>query len=185
MRQRCSPVRRSVTRLRPRDPDRLWLQRRGPCTTAYNAGASTSHAPSPTAPRSASSTSSPSAPPSTTSATPTASAQIPTRLAGVDWDRIPTTRPVVALTFDAGANADAVPSILATLHRYGVTATFFLTGDFVRHFPDVARQIAAGQRIGNHSVDHPYFTKLTGTQITAELTGARQQIQSTTGDVTS
>jgi hypothetical protein len=41
-------------------------------------------------------------------------------LAGKDWTYIPTTRRVVALTFDAGANADAVPSILATLHRDGV-----------------------------------------------------------------
>ncbi|NUP48005.1 MAG: polysaccharide deacetylase family protein [Catenulispora sp.] len=150
--------------------------RPAPSTPVITSVPTTSHGPSPTAPRPPSSTSSASGSPSTTST------QIPARLAGVDWDRIPTTRPVVALTFDAGANADAVPSILATLHRYGVTATFFLTGDFVRHFPDVARQIAAGQRIGNHSVDHPYFTKLTGTQITAELTGARQQIQSTTGD---
>src|SRR5450759_2009452 len=35
-------------------------------------------------------------------------------LAGKDWTVIPTARRVVALTFDAGANADAVPSILAT-----------------------------------------------------------------------
>src|SRR5512135_2181097 len=41
-------------------------------------------------------------------------------LAGKDWTVIPTTRRVVALTFDAGANADAVPSILATLRRDGV-----------------------------------------------------------------
>ncbi len=49
-------------------------------------------------------------------------------LAGKDWTYIPTTRRVVALTFDAGANADAVPSILATLRREGVPATFFPSG---------------------------------------------------------
>ena len=52
-------------------------------------------------------------------------------LAGKDWTSILTTRRVVALTFDAGANADAVPSILATLRRLGVPATFFLTGNFI------------------------------------------------------
>lgn len=45
-------------------------------------------------------------------------------LAGKDWTYLPTSRRVVALTFDAGANADAVPSILATLRREGVPATF-------------------------------------------------------------
>jgi peptidoglycan/xylan/chitin deacetylase (PgdA/CDA1 family) len=112
---------------------------------------------------------------------PTSPAPVPARLAGTDWERIPTTRHVVALTFDAGANADAVSSILATLRTEGVPATFFLTGDFVNQFPTAARQIAAAERIGNHSVDHPYFTALTPSQITAELSGARTAIGAVTG----
>ncbi|HTJ72471.1 MAG TPA: polysaccharide deacetylase family protein [Actinospica sp.] len=106
---------------------------------------------------------------------------IPARLAGTDWERIPTTRHIVALTFDAGANADAVNTILATLHAEGVPATFFLTGDFVNEFPTAARQIAASERVGNHSLDHPDFTTLTATQISSELTRARQAIQAVTG----
>ena len=140
----------------------------------------------PTAPKSAPappSKTTPSTPPRTTSrpAPPTTSAPFPARLAGTDWERIPTTRHVVALTFDAGANADGVSSILATLRAEGVPATFFLTGDFVNQFPAAARQIAAAQRVGNHSMDHKYFTKLTRAQITGELTGARQAILSVTG----
>jgi peptidoglycan/xylan/chitin deacetylase (PgdA/CDA1 family) len=88
---------------------------------------------------------------------------------------------VVALTFDAGANADGVSSILATLRAQGVPATFFLTGDFVDQFPGAARQIAAAERVGNHSVDHPYFTSLTPAQIARELTGARDAIRAVTG----
>jgi len=127
--------------------------------------------------------SSPSTPQRTTSrpAPPTTSAPFPARLAGTDWERIPTTRHVVALTFDAGANADGVSSILATLRTEGVPATFFLTGDFVNQFPAAARQIASAQRVGNHSMDHPYFTKLTRAQIISELTGARQAIGAVTG----
>ncbi len=126
---------------------------------------------------------SPSAPQRTTSrpAPPTTAAPFPARLAGTDWERIPTTRHVVALTFDAGANADGVSSILATLRTEGVPATFFLTGDFVNQFPAAARQIASAQRVGNHSMDHPYFTKLTGAQITSELTRARQAIGAVAG----
>lgn len=114
-------------------------------------------------------------------APPTTTAPFPARLAGTDWERIPTSRHVVALTFDAGANADAVSSILATLRAEGVPATFFLTGDFVNKFPAAARQIAAAGRIGNHSMDHPNFTGLTGAKITSELTSARQAILAVTG----
>ena len=103
-------------------------------------------------------------------------------LAGKDWTYIPTTRRVVALTFDAGANADAVPSILATLRRDGVPATFFLTGNFVRDFPAAVRSIAAaGVRIGGHTITHPYLTRLSDTAVQREITGGAQQIMSVTG----
>ena len=49
-------------------------------------------------------------------------------LLGTDWTRIPTSAKVVALTFDAGANAAGLPSIESTLRAKGVRATFFLTG---------------------------------------------------------
>jgi peptidoglycan/xylan/chitin deacetylase (PgdA/CDA1 family) len=67
----------------------------------------------------------------------------PARLAGTDLTYIPTTRKVVALTFDASANDDAVASILATLQAAHVPATFFLTGSFVSRFAATARRIAA------------------------------------------
>ncbi len=103
-------------------------------------------------------------------------------LAGQDWTYIPTSRKVVALTFDAGANADAVASILATLRSQNVPATFFLTGDFVRAFPSAARSIvAAGMRIGDHTITHPYLTKLSDAAVRNEITGGAQQIQSVTG----
>lgn len=113
---------------------------------------------------------------------PTGPAPITGRLAGTDWTYIPTTQHVVALTFDAGANADGVASILATLQRYGVPATFFLTGNFVRDFPGAARSIAAaGERIGDHTVSHPYLTGLTDAAVRQQITDAAQQIVAVTG----
>jgi peptidoglycan/xylan/chitin deacetylase (PgdA/CDA1 family) len=104
------------------------------------------------------------------------------RLAGQDWTVIPASRPVVALTFDAGANADAVQSILATLRREGVPATFFLTGNFVRDFPAAARSIAAaGFRIGDHTVTHPYLTRLSDAVVRQEILGGARQIAAVTG----
>ncbi|HEX6932221.1 MAG TPA: polysaccharide deacetylase family protein [Streptosporangiaceae bacterium] len=104
-------------------------------------------------------------------------------LAGRDWTYLPTGRHVVALTFDAGANADAVPSILATLRRDRVAATFFLTGAFARAYPAAARAIAArGFLIGNHTITHPYLTRLSDQEVRAEILGAARDIRAVTGD---
>lgn len=155
--------------------------------TASSARPSTS-SPAPSAPA-VSPTSAPTASPSASqpptavpSATPSVK-PVTGSLAGKDWTYIPTTQRVVALTFDAGANADAVPSILATLAREHVPATFFLTGNFVRDFPASARQIAAaGYRIGNHTITHPHLTQKSDAAVRQEITGAAQQIIAATGE---
>lgn len=109
-------------------------------------------------------------------------AAITGRLAGTDWTYIPTSRHVVALTFDAGANADAVAPILATLQREHVPATFFLTGAFTRDYPDAARAIAAaGFRIGDHTITHPHLTQLTDAAARHEILGGARQIAAVTG----
>src|SRR5690606_1589556 len=64
----------------------------------------------------------------------------------------------------------------------GITATFFLTGDFVTQFPGPSQQIAAaGHRLANHSVNHPDFTQLTDPQMRTEVLDAQAQIMSVTG----
>jgi len=65
----------------------------------------------------------------------------------------------VFLTFDGGADADGIPAILAALRERGVHSTFFLTGQWVTSFPDLARRILAeGHEIANHSMTHPNMT---------------------------
>ncbi len=120
---------------------------------------------------------------STTRATTTTSSPVHVdTLLGRVWQQIPTTSHVVALTFDAGANGNGVPSILSTLQSAGATATFFLTGAFTQSFPDLARGIVRdGYRVGNHSVDHPHFPSLTDAQIKAEVVNASATITAVTG----
>ena len=84
---------------------------------------------------------------------------------------------VVALTFDAGANAAGLPKILATLSAKGVAATFFLTGNWADANPGgVGQIVSAGHRVANHSMTHPGFTGLTGTEISQQVQGAEQAI---------
>lgn len=121
-------------------------------------------------------------PPTTTKPPATPPPGIPAHFAGQDLTKIPTSKKVVALTFDAGANANSVPSILATLSSKNVVATFFLTGNFVRDFPGPSQQIvAAGHRVGNHTVNHPYMTQLTNAQVRDQVRNAETSIRSVTG----
>ena len=112
---------------------------------------------------------------------PTSSAGIPAALRGIVVSRVPTSQKVVALTFDAGANGDGVPSILATLKAQRVPASFFLTGDFVRAFPGLARQLAAYGRVGNHTDSHPHMIALTATAEQAEVIAGADTITTQTG----
>jgi peptidoglycan/xylan/chitin deacetylase (PgdA/CDA1 family) len=107
---------------------------------------------------------------------------LPSSLRGKDIERIPTTRKVVALTFDAGANADGLTSILTTLDAKNVPATFFLTGHFADAYPSQSRRIAgAGHRLGNHTVNHPHLPALSDAQIRAQVLDAERTIRTTTG----
>ena len=100
----------------------------------------------------------------------------PGRAAGNDMTVLPTTANVVALTFDAGANANGVPKILSTLAAQGVEATFFLTGEFARDFP--TRRATIGQRypVGNHTDTHPHLPQLTDAQVQAQIQTTQTQI---------
>ncbi|MDQ0825653.1 peptidoglycan/xylan/chitin deacetylase (PgdA/CDA1 family) [Arthrobacter sp. B2I5] len=110
-------------------------------------------------------------------AAPPQPAPFPDSLRGQDLTVIPGAGRMVALTFDAGANAAGLPSILSTLSTKGVAGTFFLTGNWAANNPQsVARIVAAGHRVANHSMTHPGFTGLGNEQITQQVRGAEQTI---------
>ncbi len=88
---------------------------------------------------------------------------------------------MVALTFDAGANANGVAPILATLSERRATATFFLTGAFVSSFPAASRQIATTYPIGNHTQNHVDLTRLTTAQVLGEIRTGAASIRTVTG----
>jgi peptidoglycan/xylan/chitin deacetylase (PgdA/CDA1 family) len=78
---------------------------------------------------------------------------------------------VVALTFDAGnEGGGAAPQILEILRNNALHVTFFLSGHWVDHNPDLGRQIVQdGHEVANHSYDHPDLTHLADNQIVWEL----------------
>lgn len=66
---------------------------------------------------------------------------------------------LVSLTFDGGSHCNVARDILDTLKSRRVLATMFLTGQFVRRFPDITRRISEeGHDVGNHTYSHPHLT---------------------------
>ncbi|WP_329577086.1 polysaccharide deacetylase family protein [Kitasatospora sp. NBC_01250] len=89
----------------------------------------------------------------------------------------------VALTFDDGPNPIDTPRVLEILHKYGVTATFFMIGMNVRRYPDTVRDVvAAGHRIGNHSWSHPDLGTLSKAGVRRELQRTSDIIADTCGE---
>jgi len=91
--------------------------------------------------------------------------------------------PRVALTFDDNYYPSRTLSILDTLRRYDAPATLFLTGVYVTAYPQVNTAIVqGGLEVGDHSMTHPFLTKLSwdgmlyeiggGTRLFTEQTGA-------------
>jgi peptidoglycan/xylan/chitin deacetylase (PgdA/CDA1 family) len=69
-----------------------------------------------------------------------------------------TAQPWISLTFDDGPDPASTLPLLLVLKRYGVTATFFVTGERARRYPEVIREILAeGHGIGNHSYTHDNY----------------------------
>jgi len=151
------------------------------------ATASCTRGGTPTASRSTSPVPTPSRSPSvsdtrTPAPTATTPSGVPASLRGKDVEAIPTSRRVVALTFDGGANADGLAFILATLDSEGVKATFFLTGDFAKNYPASVKAIVSrGHHLGNHSATHPHLPVLSDAAIVNQLRIAEAQIRAAGG----
>lgn len=90
--------------------------------------------------------------------------------------------PHVALTFDDGPHPQLTPALLDILARRGVKATFYVIGKNVNAHPDiVARMVAEGHEIGNHTMNHPSLPKLGAAAVSAEISATNDAIRNAAG----
>lgn len=80
---------------------------------------------------------------------------------------LPTSRKVVALTFDDGPDPRYTPQVLKILRREHVPATFFLVGSKV--VADAGRTDYSGYLIGDHTYTHGNMGKMTTAQQIADF----------------
>ena len=90
---------------------------------------------------------------------------------------VPVDRPCIAMTFDDGPSAVLTPRLLDILKQRNIKATFFVLGQLVQEHPEiVARAVAEGHEIGNHSWDHKALNKL-------GEGGLRHELADTSGEI--
>src|SRR5207244_1342040 len=83
----------------------------------------------------------------------------------------------VALTFDDGPHPEGTRAVLAALERADVRATFFLVGEQVERWPQLAAEIAAaGHEIGVHCHRHRNLIRLLPRQVRSDLDHAADVI---------
>lgn len=83
----------------------------------------------------------------------------------------------ILLTFDGGSNDNATDNIIKTLEETGVKATIFLTGEYIRKYPEkVRRLVSNGNLIGNHTYSHPHLTTYSFNKKQATLPGINKEI---------
>ncbi len=86
----------------------------------------------------------------------------------------------VALTFDDGPSPDTL-KILDVLRDANIKATFFLIGENVEKYPEIARKIADdGHEIGNHSFSHPIYLFCSANKVQKELEKTQEVIKKAT-----
>ncbi len=88
----------------------------------------------------------------------------------------------VALTFDDGPHPEGTPAVLDALDRHAARATFFLVGEQVERYPDLARAIAArGHELAIHGYRHRSQMRSSPRAFAADLASARSVIADARG----
>lgn len=77
---------------------------------------------------------------------------------------------VLYLTFDCGYENGYTFKVLDTLKEKNVSAAFFCTLDHIEAEPElISRMIKEGHIVGNHSTNHPNFSKISRTKMAEEI----------------
>jgi peptidoglycan/xylan/chitin deacetylase (PgdA/CDA1 family) len=88
----------------------------------------------------------------------------------------------IALTFDDGPHPDGTPAVLDALAAAGAVATFFLVGEQVERYPEVARAVAdAGHEIALHGFRHTLLLRRRTGELAHDLARATTVIEDVTG----
>lgn len=90
--------------------------------------------------------------------------------------------PYVAITFDDGPHATLTPKLLDLLAARKMKATFFIVGQCVAEYPEIAKRAAReGHEMANHSWSHPNLGKMSDDAVRSQLQRTDDIIKTATG----
>jgi peptidoglycan-N-acetylglucosamine deacetylase len=96
--------------------------------------------------------------------------------------KIHTKQKIVALSFDDGPSEKYTPEVLKILKEHNIHATFFMIGQNVERYPNLARDLLAEQNvIGNHTFTHINVAKNSADKVAQELEQNANTIYEATG----
>lgn len=90
----------------------------------------------------------------------------------------------VLITIDDGPDPNDTPKLLEILDRHQAKAVFFVIGEKVKKYPELARMIVErGHELGNHTMTHPQasFWSAGPWRTRREIAQCQQAIEETTG----
>ena len=97
-------------------------------------------------------------------------------------DRGPRGKNEIALTFDAGAEAECFDDLITALAKAHASSTFFITGTFVHEHADCAAEITKyGHEVGNHTWSHLNLTQQSDEVVRDEIMRAERAIVQASG----
>lgn len=94
---------------------------------------------------------------------------------------VPTKEKIVALTFDISWGNQTPMPVIEILKQNQVRSTFFLSGPWVKQYPDIPRRIKQdGHEIASHGYRHINLSTLSRTEIKEEIKKAHDAIKEVT-----
>ena len=95
---------------------------------------------------------------------------------------VETAEPKIALSFDAAWGNEDTQEILEVLKKHDIHVTFFMTGGWVKNYPeDVKTILAAGHDLANHSENHKNMSQLSNSECKKEIMTVHERVKELTG----
>lgn len=95
---------------------------------------------------------------------------------------VDTEKPLLALTFDSAWGDEDLKDILSILEKHNAPATFFVTGEWTRKYPDAIRMIDEnGHDIANHGNSHKHMPQISKEEMKMEIQECHNAVKEITG----
>lgn len=96
--------------------------------------------------------------------------------------KVQTKKKQIALTFDIGWGELQIQPVLNVLKEKGVQATFFISGSWAEHHPEIVKEMVKNKNeIGSHGFGHKNYRSMEKTDMRRDMSLSQQAIKKASG----